>query len=410
MLAILSSPRDQLQCVNRYTKRNYPPTDKSVWRGDEYKNGKIHIAYVSADFRQHAVSVLIAGLIESHSKERFEVTGISLQSEDRSETGQRMRHAFERFIDASKISDENVADLMRELEVDIAIDLMGFTQSARTNIFAQRPAPIQVNYLGYPGTMGAPYIDYIIADEIVIPNHRQDFYSEKIVYMPHSFQANDRARSIADRIFTRHELGLPPDGFVFCCFNNSYKLTPDVFDIWMRVLSQVANSVLWLVADNKTVETNLRKAAARSIDAERLVFASRLPYPEHLARHSLADLFLDTAPFNAGTTASDALWAGLPILTRVGDTFAGRMTASLLNTIGLSTLITSTPQAYEELAIELATNPEKLAAIKHRLASNRLTTPLFDAQLFARHIEAAYTKMYERYQAKLPPGHIYVPQ
>jgi predicted O-linked N-acetylglucosamine transferase (SPINDLY family) len=334
-----------------------------------------------------------------------------LQPEESSGTGQRIKHAFGSFVDVSKMTDQKIAQLIHGREIDIAIDLNGFTRHARTNIFAGRPAPIQVNYLGYPGTMGAPYIDYIIADQIVVPTHQQDFYSEKIVYMPNSFQANDRERSISDKIFTRTELGLPPNGFVFCCFNTSYKINPDVFGIWMRILNQVSDSVLWLVADNKIAENNLRReAAANNISGDRLIFAPRIQYAEHLARLPSADLFLDTAPFNAGTTASDALWAKLPVLTRLCDGFSGRMAASLLTAIGLSELITSTRQEYTELAIALATNPKQIAALKHRLSQNLLTKPLFNTQLFARHVEQAYEAMYERYQSGLPPENIYVPQ
>jgi predicted O-linked N-acetylglucosamine transferase (SPINDLY family) len=273
-----------------------------------------------------------------------------------------------------------------------------------------RAAPIQVNYLGYPGTMGADYIDYLIADQMLIPESCQPYYTEKIAYLPNSYQANDSKRLIADKRFTRTEAGLPQSGFVFCCFNNSYKITPDVFDCWMRIMNQVNDSVLWLIEKNAIASDNLRKeAAARGVNPERLMFAKQMSLPDHLARHRLADLFLDTCPCNAHTTASDALWVGLPILTQIGETFAGRVAASLLNAIGLPELITTTPQAYESLAIELAMNPEKLAAFKHKLANNRLTTPLFDTQLFTRHIEAAYTAMYERYQAGLPPDHICIP-
>lgn len=406
-LALPSSPKEQLQCARLYSKRNYRP----VWQGDRYKHEKIRVAYISADFRQHAVAYLIAGLIESHSKEHFDVTGISLQPEDSSETGQRMKRAFGNFIDASGMTDERIAQLIGKLEIDIAVDLMGFTQGARTSVFAQRPAPIQVNYLGFPGTMGTAFIDYIIADKIVIPDRMREFYAENIVYMPHSFQVNDRQRLISHKSFTRVELGLPDEGFVFCCFNHSYKIIPLVFDIWMRILSRVDNSVLWLLANDAAVQINLRKeAVARGVNPERLVFAPSLPYPEHLARLSAADLFLDTAPFNAGATASDALWSNLPVLTRIGNCFAERMAASLLNAIGLPELVTPTPEAYEDLATKLATTPEQLAAIKRKLANNRLTTPLFDTQLFTRHIEAAYTAMYERYQENLPPDHIYVLQ
>jgi protein O-GlcNAc transferase len=274
-----------------------------------------------------------------------------------------------------------------------------------------RAAPIQVNYLGYAGTMGADYIDYLIADQILIPESRQPYYAEKLVYLPNSYQVNDSKRLIADTRFTRTELGLPPSGFVFCCFNNSYKITPGVFDCWMRIIKHVEDSVLWLMEDTASGISNLRKeSAARGVDPTRLVFAKRMPLPVHLARHRIADLFLDTLPYNAHTTASDALWVGLPVLTQIGETFAARVAASLLNAIELPELITTTPQAYERLAIELATNPEKLASINRKLADNRVTTPLFDTQLFTRHIEAAYTAMYQRYQTGLLPDHIYVPQ
>ena len=408
-LCMPSSAREQLACAKYWISKKHPASDAAIWQGESYAHDRIRVAYISSDFRPHPVSFLIAGLIEGHSRARFNVTGISLQPEDSSEIGQRMKRAFDNYIDVSKMTDQKIAQLIYEQEIDIAIDLNGFTRDGRTDVFARRPAPIQVNYLGYPGTMGAPYIDYIIADQIVLPIDQRECYSEKIVYMPNSFQANDRERSISEKIFTRAQLDLPPDGFVFCCFNNSYKINPDVFGIWMRILNQVNDSVLWLVADDKAVENNLRReAAARNISGERLIFAPRIPYAEHLARLSSADLFLDTAPFNAGTTASDALWAKLPVLTRISDGFSGRMAASLLTAIDLPELITSTPQAYEALAIELATNPERLARVRQKLSQNRLVKPLFDTQLFTRHIEAAYTAMYERSQARLPPDHIFV--
>src|SRR5262249_20308746 len=315
----------------------------------------------------------------------------------------RLEAAFDKFLDVRNRSDRDVASLARNLEIDIAVDLGGFTtRDCRMGIFSMRAAPVQASYLGYAGTTGAEYIDYLIADPTVIPPSSQKYFSEKIVYLPNSYQANDRKRRIADKTFTRAEVGLPEEVFVFCCFNNNYKITPEVFDCWMRVLKRLGNSVLWLFEENTKAASNLRKEAEiRGVHPERLIFAKRMPPPDHLARHRLADLFLDTLPYNAHTTASDALWAGLPVLTRIGETFAGRVAASLLHAIGLTELITSTPQAYEALAIELATNPEKLAAIKRKLANNRLTTPLFDTKLFTKHIEAAYAAMYERYQAGL---------
>lgn len=410
-LSISSSSVEQLECAKSWVSKDCPASDTPIWTGNIYSHDKIRVAYVSADFRDHPVAFLIAGLIEGHARESFEVIGISLRPEERSEMGQRMKQAFDRFIDVSKMTNHEIAQLIRQLEVDIAIDLTGFTGDSRTEIFAQRAAPIQINYLGYPGTMGAPYIDYIIADHVLVPHRQQTSYSEKIIYMPDSFQANDRSRHISSNTFTRQRLGLPVDAFVFCCFNNNYKITPAVFDIWMRVLNRVHGSVLWLFASDEPVKKNLRtEAAGRGIDPGRLVFAERVPYVEYLSRLSSADLFLDTAPYNAGTTASDALWAGLPVLTSTCDAFVGRMGASLLSAIGLPELVTTTLQAYEELAIELATNPEKLAAIKDRLARNRLTTPLFDTKRFIRHIEAAYTQAYRRYQAGLAPDHIVLPQ
>jgi len=409
-LSISSSPPEQLECARSWVPKNCPAPGTSIWQGKVYKHDKIRVAYVSADFRQHPVASLIAGLIEGHSRESFEVAGISLWPDEASEMAQRMRRAFDRFIDASRMSNQQVAQSMRQHEIDIAIDLMGFTENCRTDIFAQRAAPIQMNYLGFPGTMGAPYIDYIIADHVVVPQRQQNSYSEKIIYMPDSFQANDRRRHLSSNASTRQELGLPAEAFVFCCFNNSYKITPAVFDVWMRVLNRVPGSVLWLVGDGPVRKNLLKEADTRGVNPERLVFAERVSYDKYLSRLSSADLFLDTAPYNAGATASDALWSGLPVLTLECDAFVGRMGASLLSAIGLPELVTTTPQAYEEFAIELATNREKLVQLKAKLARNRLTTPLFDTQRFIRHIEEAYRQAYRRYQGGLPPDHIHVGQ
>ena len=409
-LAIPSSPDDQLQCAKLWVAKKYPPSQKLIRQDKHYKHDRIRVAYVSADFREHPVSHLTAGMFECHDKSRFDVTAISLGLDDNSEMLQRLKASFERFIDAKTYSDDQIANLIISSEVDVLVDLMGFTSGSRTGIFARRVAPIQVNYLGYLGTMGAEYIDYVIADRVVIAETQSDFYAEKIVYLPNSFQPTDRQRRISDKRFTRAEVGLPQDGFVFCCFNTNYKITPDVYDIWMRILKQVHGSVLWLVAEGPTSERNLRsEAAARGVSGERLIFAQRMPLAEHQARLQLAGLFLDTLPYNAGATASDMLWSGLPVLTRIGDTFVGRMAASLLNAIHLPELIATTPETYEQMAIDLATHPEKLAAVRNKLAENRLTTPLFDTKLFTKHIEAAYSAMYERYQAELPPDHIVIP-
>jgi len=372
------------------------------------KNQKIRVAYFSADFRNHPVGFLIAELIELHDRNKFELYAFSLLNAD-DEMSRRFAKKFDHFIDVGAMSDIEIAQLSRSFEIDIAVDLTGFTRESRTGIFAHRAAPIQVNYLGYPGTMGADYMDYIIADSTLIPPQYEKFYSEKIVFLPNSYQVNDRKRAISDKQFTRQELGLPEYGFVFCCFNNNFKILPETFDGWMRILKRVEGSVLWLLADNPSAKSNLlTEASKRGIDSSRLVFAERMPLSEHLARHQQADLFLDTLPYNAHTTTSDALWSGLPVLTLIGESFASRVAASLLNAIGLPELITHTQEAYEALAIELAINPNRLADIKLKLANQRLTAPLFDTPLFTRNLEKAYSKMYERYQANLRPDHILI--
>jgi predicted O-linked N-acetylglucosamine transferase (SPINDLY family) len=409
-LAVSESSSELKKYAETWTARKFPAAYHPLWRDVVHKHKKTRIAYVSSDFRSHAFAYLAVGMIESHDKSQFEVAGISTGPDDASITRKRLERAFDTFIDASVLSDDDVARWVREKEIDLLIDLNGHTAGSRIGAFARRPAPIQVNYLGYPGTAGATYIDYIVADTHVIPPHQMEFYTEKIAYLPHCYQTNDRKRIIGDRKFSRAELGLPETGFVFCCFNNNYKILPDIFDSWMSILGQVNDSVLWLFEDNASAAENLRKeAAARGVDQGRLVFAKRMPLADHLARHKLADLFLDTLPYNAHTTASDALWAGLPVLTRTGETFAGRVATSLLTAIGLPELVTRTREDYESLAIELARHPEKLASIKAKLERNRLTTPLFDTQLFTRHIESAYRAMYERYQAGLPPDHLHVP-
>ena len=370
---------------------------------------KIRIAYFSADFKNHPVAFLIAELFELHDKHRFETYAFSLVGAS-DEMRARLHKAFDHFIDAEEMSDVAIARLARDMNIDIAIDLTGFTQDSRTGIFSYRAAPIQVNYLGFPGTMGADYMDYIIADKILIPMDLQQQYSEKVVYLPGSYQANDRRRVISNQKFTRQELGLPNKSFVFCCFNNNHKILPETFDSWMRILKAVEGSILWLYQDNPWVVDSLKsKVLNHGIDKNRLVFAEYMSLPEHLARHRQADLFLDTLPYNAHTTASDALWAGLPVLTLMGRSFASRVAASLLNAVGLPELITNTQEEYEALAIQLARNPKKFADIKLRLDNNRLTAPLFDTPLFTKNLESAYIKMYERYQADLQLDHISIP-
>jgi len=371
-------------------------------------NEKIRIGYFSFDFRMHAVSILMAELFELHDKSKFEIIAFSFGIKDESLLRLRISNACDKFIDVSDMSDLDVAKLSRELHIDIAVDLGGHTAGARTKIFAHRAAPIQVSYLGYLGTMGADYIDYILADNTIVPASLQKFYTEKVAYLP-SYQVNDRKRQISDKQFTRAQLSLPETGFVFCCFNNNYKILPATFDGWMRILKAVDNSVLFLYAENVWVEQNLRnEALARGVDGSRLVFGKHISANEYLARYKVCDLFLDTFPYNAGTTASDALWAGLPILTLMGQSFASRMAASILNAVGLPELITNTQEKYESLAIELAMNPKKLTEIKYKLETIRLTAPLFDTPLFTKNLETVYIKMMDRYHANMEPDYISV--
>lgn len=403
-VAISPSAAEQLVCTTAWIQDKYPAVKPALWTGEQYSHGKIRVAYVSADFNKHATAYLMAELFETHSRDRFEFTAYSFGPATPSDMRTRLENAFDHFIDVTNLDDLQVAQLMRQHEIDIAVDLKGFTAEARTRIFAHRAAPIQVNYLGFPGTMGADYIDYIIGDHTVTPPEHDAFYAEKVVHLPDSYQVNDRQRVIAPETPTRAACGLPDTGFVFCCFNNNYKITPDVFGVWMRLLHAVPGSVLWLLEDNADAARNLRKEAVlRGIPSDRLVFAARMQLQEHLARHRLADLFLDTIPCNAHTTTSDALWAGLPVLTCLGGAFAGRVAASLLRAAGLPELVTGSLAEYEALALQLATDPERLASLRTRLAAQRDTCALFDTERFRLHLESAYTSMVERHRRGLAP-------
>jgi predicted O-linked N-acetylglucosamine transferase (SPINDLY family) len=409
LLGMTDKPELHLLASKSYINAKHPLNLFPRDFGQPKSNNKIRIGYYSADFHNHATAYLMAELFEAHDQSGFEVYGLSFGPNYNDGMRQRISAGFESFHDVFSKSDTEVAQISRNIGIDIAVDLKGFTKDSRTAIFAEGCAPIQVSYLGYPGSMGAPYIDYIIADQTVIPQSNQIYHSEKIVYLPNCYQVNDSQRKISVRVFTRQELGLPESGFVYCCFNNNYKILPATFDGWMRILKAIDGSVLWLFEDNPTAAKNLRKEAeARGVDSNRLVFAKMMMLDEHLARHRLADLFLDTLPYNAHTTASDALWAGLPVLTCAGKSFAARVAASLLNTMHLPELIAQSQQEYEAKAIELANNPAMLADIKTRLEQNRATSPLFDGRLFAKHIEIAYTAMYERYCAGLEPTHIFI--
>jgi protein O-GlcNAc transferase len=409
-VAIAHRAEDQLFGARTWNQRYYPAAAQPLWRGERYRHERIRVAYLSADLHEHATAYLMAELFERHDRERFEVTAVSWGPQVASPMRTRLQQAFEHFVDVRGRGDVEVAHWLREQEIDIAVDLKGYTFDARLGILAQRPVPVQVNYLGYPGTLAAPYIDYLIADAVVIPPEARMHYAEQVVWLPDSYQVNDRQRVIAARTPSRGELGLPERGIVFCSFNNNYKLTPEVFALWMRLLQQVEGSVLWLLEGNAAVAANLRREAqVRGIAPERLVFAPRAPLPEHLARQRTADLFLDTLPCNAHTTASDALWAGLPLVTCLGATFAGRVAASLLTAVGLPELITPSLAEYEALALRLATDPEALAAVKAKLARNRDTYPLFDSDRTRRHLEAAYVTMWERYQRGEAPAAFAVP-
>lgn len=370
---------------------------------------KIKIAYLSADFHNHPVAYLIAELFELHDRSRFEVIGVSYGRACEDDMRRRIASAVDHFVEVPDRSDREIAELVRDYEIDIAIDLGGHTEGGRLGILAYRPAPLQVHYLGYSGTTGAGFVDYLVADSVVIPREDRSFYTEKIVSLPEAFQVNDRCRQIAHVEDRRTDHGLPAEGFVFCSFNNNWKITPDLFDVWMRILERVKGSVLWLFKDNETAETNLRQEAEkRGVDPSRLVFATKVPLDEHLARHRHADLFLDTFYYNAHTTASDALWTELPVLTKQGQTFASRAASSLLHAIGLPELITETDDKYECQAIELATNTAKLNQIKQKLSANRLSQPLFDTPQYVKQLESAYEEMFLRHHQGLQPEHIEV--
>jgi protein O-GlcNAc transferase len=398
-LGYSSDPALQLSCAKRYIRQEVPVSLPALWTGRIWRNKKIKIAYVSTGFYKHPTAYLTAELIEIHDRSRFEILGVSVGPDDQSAIRARLICAFDQFHDARGRSDREVAASLNEIQVDILIDRNGYILHSRPGIFAARPAPIQINFLGFTGTLGANFYDYILADKTVLPFDQQPFYTEKIAHLPDTYQVNDRKRPIAEHTPTREEVGLPAAGFVFCCFNNCNKITPAFFDIWMRLLRQVEGSVLWLLTDRTTAEANLRReAAARGINPDRIVFARQVPLDEHLARHRLADLFLDTLPYNAHTTASDALWVGLPVVTCCGPSFAGRVATSLLRAIGMPDLVTHDLEDYERLALRIASEPPLLQDLRERLRRNRLSYPLFDADRYRRSLETAYVRMWEYWQ------------
>lgn len=406
-LALPISALEQRRCAETLVRDRFAGVEAVPLEHAPSPDGRIRIAYISADFHDHPSGHLMAGLFERHDRARFEVTAFSLGPPVRDRMRYRLEQAFDRFIDVHNHSDDEVVLLARKHGIDIAIDANGYTMNARPGIFAHRVASVQVSYLAYPGTMGAGFIDYLIADPVLIPEEYKQHCTERIIRLPGSYQVNDNTRKATDEAPSRSDCGLPDEAFVFCCFNNNYKITPDQFDIWMRLLRSVDHGVLWLLGDNLAAIRNLRREAeARDVHADRLVFAERVPAEDHLARHRLADLFLDTFHYNAHTTASDALWTGLPLVTRCGETFASRVAASLLSAVGLPELITHTREEYEKLVLELARDPDRLGNLRKRLIACRDTCALFDTERTTRQIEAAYEAIWQRYGDGLPPDHI----
>jgi predicted O-linked N-acetylglucosamine transferase (SPINDLY family) len=405
LLATVDDPAQQLLCTRIFVENDIPAPPAPIWQCERYGHDKIRIGYVSGDFGEHPVAYLMAEVFERHRRDRFEIIGISLKRREGEATRSRLVRAFDDFIDVQGHSELDIARVIRNREIDIAIDLMGCTLGNRMGVFAHRPAPVQVNYLGYSATSGSRFMDYIIADRTVIPDGASEYYSEHVARLPDQFFANS-PRIVTQSTPDRTQLGLPEAGFVFCFLSSHYKLLPQTFSIWMRLLHSVAESVLWLGDFSPSVKNNLRREAAKAgIDPERLVFASRTDRLEdHLARYRCADLLVDTFPYNAHTTTSDALLAGLPVLTCMGRTFASRIAGSLLIAAGLPELVTRSLVEYEALALRLATEPTLLASIRARLAQNQSTFPLFDCARFTKSLEAAYVHMWERSDRGEPPA------
>jgi predicted O-linked N-acetylglucosamine transferase (SPINDLY family) len=396
VIPISDSADLQRRVAELWVKDKHPAQPIPVFKSKYQEDQKIRVGYFSADFHEHATMYLMAQLFELHDRSKFEIIGFSFGPDKQDSMRQRAVAAFDQFYDVRSKTEKEIAQLSRDLGVDIAIDLKGFTLDARTGVFAYRAAPIQVNYLGYPGTMGAEFMDYIIADHIIIPEHLRGKYSEKVLYLPDCYQVNDQTRQIAKTAYSRQSLGLPENVFIYCSFNANYKITPDVFDSWMKILHHVDGSVLWLLEDNTKAATNLKnEAQKRGIDPRRIIFAQQALLSEHLARQQVADLFLDAWPCNAHTTTSDALWAGLPVLTFPGESFASRVAASLITAIGLPEMIMSSAEEYENTAIYYGQNSKELLDLKERLKANRLNSSLFDSKRFTTNIESLYLELME---------------
>lgn len=391
---------EQRQCAEQWVANRYAALmaegKRLNYTHNKTPKAKLKIGYLSADFRRHPLAALITDLIEQHNRSQFEIHAYSYAPDDATPERKRLEQAFDEFHDILPISQQQAAEQIHRDGMDILVDLTGFTQTSRSGILALRPAPIQVNWLGFPSTMGAPFVDYLIADTTIVPPEQTVHYAEQLVYLPHTYQPNDRKRAIGTPP-SRAECGLPAQDFVFCCFNQTFKITPQLFDLWMDVLKEMPRSVLWLLECNRWAKANLLKEAeARGVDPSRIIFAPRVSGAKHLARQAQADLFLDTLPYNAHTTTSDALWMGLPVLTCQGDTFTSRVASSLLQAAGLNELVTLCLDDYRNKALELARNPEKLLEIRKTLEQTKHSMPLFDTPRFARDLEAIYWQMWHK--------------
>ena len=404
LLALADKPSMHLEKTIGRTSEKYKNTPKFAMKPFQ-KSKRIKLGYFSSYFRLHPVSILSTQMLEHTNREEFELFAFHYGPDSDDAYNLRLRDTFDHFINVSKMTDKEVAELAYQKGIDIAIEFNGFMIDERVGILAHRPAPVQINYLAYPGTMGADFYDYIIADQTVIPDIQKSYYSENIIYLPDCYMPQDNTRRLSNKPISRASFGLPEHGFVFCCFNNSFKISPQEFDIWMRLLNKIEGSVLWLLKANKWSENNLRnEASKRGVDADRLVFADKLPLEEHLGRLRLADLFLDTFNFNAHTTASDALWAGIPVVTKIGKSFAARVAGSLLTAIELPELITTTKKEYEALALSLATDSNKFTKIKKKLSEKKNSAALFDTETYTKNLERAYVQAYQRYADGLPPA------
>jgi predicted O-linked N-acetylglucosamine transferase (SPINDLY family) len=408
-LSFIDNSEKQYLVAKSYAKENFTNSKSIKIQNFKYKKEKIKIGYFSADFYDYPSMHLIIGLLENHNRELFDIYAFSYGPNNNDWMNNRIKSAVDHFIDIRNIQSEEVVKIVNEKKIDISIDLNGYTYNSRTELFQNRLSPIQINYLGYPGTLGANFIDYIVADQITIPKNQRRFYSEKVIYLPHTYQPNDSQRKISNNKTLRSDFGLPDSFFVLCCFNNTFKISSKEYEIWIKILKKIDKSVLWLLNSNIWAKENLvKKAKKMGIDTSRIIFAEKLANSEHLARYRHADLFVDTFNYNAHTTASDALWAGLPVITKKGNQFAANVASSLLNAIDLPELITKNEQDYENLIFELATNPKKLEKIKNKLLNNKLNKPLFDTKKYTRNFENGLLQAFNLYSKGQQPQDIKV--